>query len=265
MKKNMSLTLQLVLACILILGPLTATAAAQVEPETEAIMWINHLDFLPGDETVITSFNAENSGVGAGLSGLIIETTTLGEDGLPTGDKVIEKGLIVPPWYLVTGVRVCYELSSGASFISAVRIAQVDETPDTAAERLNDDTDLTDPNPVCVNTVMPAAPIDPADGALRLSLRVNFGDTTDRIVLRAVGLYVEPSPDSPTMQAIEGLMIEIDELASDIENHSHSYLTGRGRGHNNTVATTGTADFTEEPAPAVVPFPGKIKKPKKNR
>jgi hypothetical protein len=261
----MSLTLQLVLACILTLGPLTATAPAQVEPETEAVMWINHLDFLPGDETVLTSFNAVTSGVGGGLSGLIIESTTTGEDVSPAGNKVIEKGLLVPPWHLVTGVRVCYELSSAASFISAVRIAQVDETPDTASVKLDDDTDLTDPNPVCVDSAMPAAPIDPADGALRLSLRVNFGSTTDRIVLRAVGLYVEPSPDSPTMQAIEGLMTEIDALASDIENHSHSYLTGRGRGHNNTVATTGTADFTEEAASEVVPFPGKIKRPKKKK
>jgi len=28
-------------------------------------------------------------------------------------------------------------------------------------------------------------PIDPARGGVRLSLRVNFGDTDDRIVLRA--------------------------------------------------------------------------------
>jgi len=58
-----------------------------------SIMWINHLDLLPGDPTVITSFNAVSSGVGSGLSGLIIMSSTTGDTATGGGNKVVEKGL----------------------------------------------------------------------------------------------------------------------------------------------------------------------------
>ena len=68
-------------------------------------MWINPLDLLPGDPTVHTSFNAVNSGVGGGLSGLIVTADTTG-DISGGGNRVIEKGVDVPPGYDVTG-RAC--------------------------------------------------------------------------------------------------------------------------------------------------------------
>jgi len=40
---------------------------------------------------------------------------------------------------------------------------------------------------------------------------------------------------------VMGLQEQIDELRSDLENHAHLYLTGRGTGHNNTQAETGAA------------------------
>ena len=39
---------------------------------------------------------------------------------------------------------------------------------------------------------MKSPAIDPAKGALLLDLRVNFGDTSDRIALRAVALWLLP-------------------------------------------------------------------------
>ena len=39
----------------------------------ELIMWVNHFSLLPGDQSVKTSFNAVNSGVGGGLTGLVIQ------------------------------------------------------------------------------------------------------------------------------------------------------------------------------------------------
>jgi hypothetical protein len=88
-------------------------------------MWINPLDFLAGDPSVKTSFNAVTSGVGGGLSGLIIESTTIGDEASGGGNKVVERGLDVPPGYRITGVRVCYELSNTRSFIDQIRLAQV--------------------------------------------------------------------------------------------------------------------------------------------
>jgi hypothetical protein len=53
---------------------------------------------------------------------------------------------------------------------------------------LDDPTNLTNPGPVCVNS-QPTS-VDPGAGGVRLSLFVDFGDTSDRIVIRGVGLIL---------------------------------------------------------------------------
>jgi hypothetical protein len=80
-----------------------------------ATMWINHLDLVPGGAEVQTLYSSTNSGVGTGLSGLIVMSTTTGELFTDLGNKVIEKGLDVPPNYNITGVRICYETLSTTS------------------------------------------------------------------------------------------------------------------------------------------------------
>jgi hypothetical protein len=161
------------------------------------VMWINHLDFLAGDTDVVTSFNATSSGVGGGLSGLIIQSTTAGENSVSGGNKVVELGLEVPPGWLLRGVRVCYELSDARSFISQIRLAQVQDPPAIALVFLDDGMDLIDPGPVCVDSAqLTGSEIDPSVGSVLLSLRVNFdaagilGAGSDRIVLRGVGLHL---------------------------------------------------------------------------
>lgn len=205
-----------------------ATALALGAPAVQAdqLLWIDHLGFLAGDPSVSVSFNAVTSGVGGGLSGLIVESTTTGEDAEGGGNKVVQTAVSVPPGYLATGVRVCYESSSAASYISQLRLAQVQDPPATALVMLDDGTDLIDPGPICVDSA--STEIDPADGALLLSLRVNFGDTDDRIVVRGAALHLTADPDSLLL------------------NHTHDYLTGKGTGHNNTVATTSGPLAAEE-------------------
>ncbi len=150
-------------------------------------MWINHLDLLPGDSSVITSFNAISSGVGGGLSGLVIQSDTLG-DTSGGGNKVVQTALQIPPGHLIKGVRVCYELSDSRSFITQIRLAQVQDPPNSAVVRLDDPNDLTNRGPVCVNSQ--STSVDPSQGAVLLSLRVNFGDTSDKIVIRGLGLLI---------------------------------------------------------------------------
>src|SRR5688572_2544615 len=99
-----------------------------IRPRRKTIMWINHFDLLPGDPSVTTSFDAVSSGVGGGLTGLVIQSSTTGENAQGGGNKVVHMGLEVPPKYLIKGVRVCYELSDIRSFISQIRLAQV-QTP----------------------------------------------------------------------------------------------------------------------------------------
>jgi hypothetical protein len=152
------------------------------------VLWINHLGFLAGDPSVTVSFNAVNSNVGGGLSGLIIESSTTGAFAQGGGGKGVETGVEVPPGYLIKGVRLCYELSNSRSFVSQVRLAQLQNPPSTALVLLDDPTNLTNPGPVCVNS-QPTS-VDPGAGGVRLSLFVDFGDTSDRIVIRGVGLIL---------------------------------------------------------------------------
>ena len=152
------------------------------------VMWIDHLVFLPGDPSVHTSFNAVNSGVGSGLSGLIITSSTTGNQADGGGNKVVETALEVPPGFDVVGVRVCYENSNPRSFIDVTRLAQVQNPPSTAIVIQDDPTPLNAAGPVCVNGNLTF--VNPAKGSVLLDLRLNFGDTSDKIVLRAVGLLL---------------------------------------------------------------------------
>lgn len=156
----------------------------------KTIMWINHFDLLPGDPSVTTSFNAVSSGVGGGLTGLVIQSSTTGENAQGGGNKVVHTGLQVSPGYLIKGVRVCYELSNTRSFISQIRLSQVQTPPQSAIVRLDDGTDRTNLGPVCVDSA--PTTVDPSLGAVLLDLRVNFGDTVDKIVVRALGLHLSP-------------------------------------------------------------------------
>ena len=44
---------------------------------------------------------------------------------------------------------------------------------------------------------------------------------------------------------LQDLQDQIDRLRQALENHTHEYLTGRGVGHNNTVASTGAAVISD--------------------
>ena len=152
------------------------------------LMWINHFELLPGDTSVKTSFDAVSSGVGGGLTGLVITSTTTGEVAASGSNKVVHMAVEVPPGYIVHGVRVGYELTSRSSFISQIRLAQVQDPPATAIVLLDDGTDQTDVGPKDVDSA--STSIDAAAGPLLLSLRTNFGSTSDRIVVRSLGLHL---------------------------------------------------------------------------
>ena len=152
------------------------------------VMWIDHLSLLPGDPSVTTTHNAVNSGVGGGLAALVVHSSTTGENAQGGGNKVVWTALEVPPGFNVVGVRLCYELTSAHSFISQVRLAQVQNPPATASVLLDDPTNHTAVGPLCVDVKSPT--IDPAKGALLLDLRVSFGNTADRIAIRGVALWL---------------------------------------------------------------------------
>ena len=99
-------------------------------------------------------------------------------------------GASVPPGLAVKGVRVCYELTDPRSFITQVRLSQVQNPPSSAIIRLDDPTDLQSSTPECTDSA--ATNIDPAAGALLLDLVVSFGDTDDKIAVRGIALKLAP-------------------------------------------------------------------------
>jgi hypothetical protein len=143
-------------------------------------MWLNHLDLLPGDPSVATSHDAIQS------HGLVVTSSTLGDTAPGGGNKVVTMGVQGVPGYLITGVRVCYELSNPRSFITQIRLAQTQSPPHTQLVILDDGTNHTQAGPRCVDSKR--ASIDPNKGAVTLDFRVKCGDTADRINILAVGL-----------------------------------------------------------------------------
>jgi hypothetical protein len=168
----------------------TTTPTTTPTPALNMTMWINHLEFLRSDPSVQLSFNANNSGVGSNMSGLIIGSNTIGDVATGGGDKVIATGLQVPPHYSITNVVVCYEGSNSTrSFIDQIRLAQL-QNPSSMLV-LDDPTRLANTGPNCV-TSQPTL-VNPSKGEVRLDLRLNFGDTSDKIVIRGVGLVLVSS------------------------------------------------------------------------
>jgi hypothetical protein len=179
----------MVVAIIALVATMSAGAVAANRTRSHlpsGLMWINPLDLLPGDPSVHTSFNAVNSGVGSGLSGLIVTSSTTGDIASGGGNKVIETGVDVPPGYQVTGVRVCYQVSAATTFLDQIRLAQVQNPPSSATIMLDDATHQPTPGPVCVNSAPTS--IDASAGGLLLSLRLNFGSTAHEFVLRSLAL-----------------------------------------------------------------------------
>jgi len=182
----------------------------------DKIYWLNHLDLLPGDSSVQTTFQALSCpGVG-GLTGLAIKSTTTGELGPDGENKVVETGIPVPPDFLIRGVRVCYQVNAAAdadTFISQIRLCQLQDPSSSCSVLLDDATDQLDDGPVCVNSSPTFIDPDPpdAEGSLLLSLRVKFGSTADTICVRGVGLILA-EPEKGMKRCTDGIDNDGDGL-----------------------------------------------------
>lgn len=152
--------------------------------ENDTLMWINHLDFLPGASDVKTYFNATTSG------GLVVRSTTLGSTSVGGGNKVVEMSLEIPPRNLLKGVRICYKTSNRRTYITQTRLAQLSNPPTAWLVRMDDPADLNSTTPICVNSI--PISFNPQVGSVRYSLRLNYGSTADSITILATGLWLQP-------------------------------------------------------------------------
>ncbi|HZO80690.1 MAG TPA: hypothetical protein VFB33_03265 [Candidatus Binataceae bacterium] len=178
---------------------LAAPRAARADGEHHRrlnVQWVNHFDLLPGDPSVTsTSALSTSSGVGSGLTGLVITSSTLGDTDSFNGNKVVQMALELQQKTTIFGVHLCYELSDpgpNGSFIDQIRLAQVQDPPSTALVLLDDPTQQDASGPTCVDSALASPPIQSKNGSVLLSLRIQTGNTADKIVVRALGLLVKP-------------------------------------------------------------------------
>jgi hypothetical protein len=162
----------------------------------ERVQWVNHFDLLPGDPSVTsTSSLSTNSGVGDGLTALVITSSMTGDKDSFNGNKVVQMALELQPKTRIVGVRLCYELSDpgpSGSYIEQIRLAQIQDPPSSALVLLDDATVQDASGPTCVDSALASPAIKAQKGSVLLSLRVNFSNISDKIAVRAVGLLVNP-------------------------------------------------------------------------
>jgi hypothetical protein len=108
------------------------------------VQWVNHFDLLSGDPSVTTTTSlSTSSGVGGGLTALVIGSSTTGDVDSYGGNKVVQMALELQPKTRIVGVRLCYELTDpGASgkYVDQIRLAQIQNPPSTAVVLLDDGT-----------------------------------------------------------------------------------------------------------------------------
>ncbi len=170
--------------------PAEAEPAPAPIPVPATVIWLNHLDLRPGEDEVRTTFGGTSTGVPVEASGIVLQSITTGDRYLDGEPKEVRMAAGAPPGVRVVGVRVCYALSNARSFITHIRLAQLEQAGAQSAAAIEDGTDLIAEGPVCVDTT--GASVDPGAGPLLLSLRLQFGNTADRVIVRGLGLLVEP-------------------------------------------------------------------------
>jgi hypothetical protein len=138
-------------------------------------LWISPTDWVTGDSTLQISYPSVTH------PAVEITTTVLGDL------KWVFLGLRLSVDSLIRAVRVCYQLSSSNSFISQVRLTEM-QTPDSALVRHDDPTDLLSTIATCYVSQVGAYH---ANGAVTLALRLKFANAGDKITLGPVGVDVE--------------------------------------------------------------------------
>jgi hypothetical protein len=158
-----------------------AEAMAAAAPQAN-LLWISHLDPRPREAHGLVTTNGTPIGA---TSGLVIRPTTMGVD------RVLEQGLQVPPGFAIKKVALCYQVSNPASYITHIKLTRLTGA-DSFVEVLNDPDDKTSTSATCVDSTEAPVPVDPSQGPVRLNLGVTFSNATHLIMIRAIGLYLEP-------------------------------------------------------------------------
>src|SRR5271166_4284835 len=146
--------------------------------------WFSPTNFVSGDPTLRISYPYVSH------PGAVVTCTEPGDL------KWVSMGLRLPPDRQIGEVVICYQVSNAGSFISQVRLAEM-TTPDHATVIHDDATHLASTAPTSYASVVPG--LVPS-GAVTLELRLNFQNTSDEIMLGAVGVKMHVGCDQATAQ-----------------------------------------------------------------
>jgi len=142
-------------------------------------IWISPTEYVTGDSTLAISYpSAEHPNT----------TVTCKKD--PGDYKWVSMGLRLPPDASIQDVIVCYQLSNATSYISQIRLQEMD-TPDQSQILHDDVTDLQSVAAVCYTSNV-GGKVPGVGKAVALALRLNFSNKNHRIMLGAVGVRIEP-------------------------------------------------------------------------
>jgi len=140
-------------------------------------IWISPASYVSGDHTLEITYSFVSQPC------TVIRCTNSGDL------KWLTMGLPLPPDTQVEQVIIYYQLSNPQSFISQIRLVEM-TTPDHVLVRHDDPTDLK--STTATSYVSAVTGLIP-NAALMLELRLTFANTTDQIMLGAVGIVFRPS------------------------------------------------------------------------
>ncbi|HVP97695.1 MAG TPA: hypothetical protein VMS87_00285, partial [Roseiarcus sp.] len=138
-------------------------------------IWLSPTNFVSGDPTLRISYP------------FVSHPSTIVSCTSPGDLKWVSMGLRLPPDVQIEAVVVYYEVSNAQSFIAQVRLAEMTK-PDHATVIHDDPAHLTSTAPTSHTSPVPG--LVPS-GAVTLELRLNFQNTSDQILLGAVGINIE--------------------------------------------------------------------------
>jgi hypothetical protein len=149
------------------------------------VIWLNHFDLQANDPLALTTAsNSPASGIFPDLSGVVITP-------LIAGTPSVQMALDLPKETKITGVKICYTITGASSFISQVKLAQVNvQNPVTPDNAVTDDTDLMSLAPICVDSRFSRSGIKAKNGPVVLSLGLS-ADPANKILIRGIGVYVK--------------------------------------------------------------------------
>jgi parallel beta-helix repeat protein len=145
-------------------------------------LWLSPTEFVTGDPSLRLSYPYISH------SYAIVTCTSPGDF------KWIFMGLWLPENVAIEEIIVCYHISiqqtqqNQLSFISQIRLTEM-MTPDKAIIIHDDGTGLKDTSPTCYTSHVDGK-VPSAGSTITLALRLNFKNTTDKIMLGAIGVKV---------------------------------------------------------------------------